>query len=245
MQASLPMAMAIALSPFAIIPAIVLLLTPRPRAAGGAFLLGWLLGVGIASGITVATALPASDATGPSAWVAWARLALGATLLVLGIVRWRGRSRAGASPAWLQGIQDATPRRALGLGLMLSLANPKVLLLAIAGGLAIGAAGDGWLHGLSRVLAFTLLASTSVAAPAGSRVTTSSVSSGLSSAFSAAWSTTGATATGAGGGAGAAAGASAGASAGLVACCPQPTRASAAAAARVRLSRWEVIACSL
>ena len=165
MQASLPMAMAIALSPFAIIPAIVLLLTPRPRAAGGAFLLGWLLGVGIASGITVATALPASDATGPSAWVAWARLALGATLLVLGIVRWRGRSRAGASPAWLQGIQDATPRRALGLGLMLSLANPKVLLLAIAGGLAIGAAGDGWLHGLSRVLAFTLLASTSVAAP--------------------------------------------------------------------------------
>ena len=165
MQASLPMAMAIALSPFAIIPAIVLLLTPRPRAAGGAFLLGWLLGVGIASGITVATALPASDATGPSAWVAWARLALGATLLVLGIVRWRGRSRAGASPAWLQGIQDATPWRALGLGLMLSLANPKVLLLAIAGGLAIGAAGDGWLHGLSRVLAFTLLASTSVAAP--------------------------------------------------------------------------------
>ncbi|MBP9535735.1 MAG: GAP family protein, partial [Pseudoxanthomonas sp.] len=132
------MAMAIALSPFAIIPAIVLLLTPRPRAAGGAFLLGWLLGVGIASGITVATALPASDATGPSAWVAWARLALGATLLVLGIVRWRGRSRAGASPAWLQGIQDATARRALGLGLMLSLANPKVLLLAIAGGLAIG-----------------------------------------------------------------------------------------------------------
>ena len=52
-----------------------------------------------------------------------------------------------------------------GAGADLSLANPKVLLLAIAGGLAIGAAGDGWLHGLSRVLAFTLLASTSVAAP--------------------------------------------------------------------------------
>ena len=44
MLVALPMAVAIALSPFAIIPAIVLLLTPRPREAAGAFLAGWVLG---------------------------------------------------------------------------------------------------------------------------------------------------------------------------------------------------------
>jgi len=159
------MAVAIALSPFAIIPAILLLLSPRPHAAGGAFLAGWLLGVGIAAGMALATALPASDAAGTPAWAAWVRLLLGGALLVLGIVRWLNRHRAGSSPAWLQGMQGATPQRAFVLGLALSIANPKVLLLAIAGGLAIGATGDDGLHDLAKVLGFTLLASSSVAAP--------------------------------------------------------------------------------
>ncbi len=50
-------------------------------------------------------------------------------------------------------------------GLALSIANPKVLLLAIAGGLAIGATGEGGLHDLAKISAFILLASTTVAAP--------------------------------------------------------------------------------
>lgn len=165
MLASLPMAVAIALSPFAIIPAILVLLTPRPRAAGGAFLIGWLLGVATASGLAVATALPGGDAADSPAWMPWLRLALGGALLAMGIVCWRGRARAGSAPAWLQGIQGATPPRAFVLGLALSIANPKVLLLALAGGLAIGTTGDGWLHGLAHVLGFTVLASISVAAP--------------------------------------------------------------------------------
>ena len=51
MLVALPMAVAIALSPFAIIPAIVLLLTPRPREAAGAFLAGWVLGVALVAGL--------------------------------------------------------------------------------------------------------------------------------------------------------------------------------------------------
>lgn len=165
MQSSLPMAVAIALSPFAIIPAIVLLLTPRPRAAAGAFLAGWMLGVALVTGVAVAAA-DLVDAYGASPrWVVWARIALGAALVVLGVLRWRRRDPAGTPPAWLQGVQSATPARAGVLGLTLSAANPKVLLLAIAGGIAIGTTASGLWHEVLGVLAFAAVSSLSVALP--------------------------------------------------------------------------------
>ena len=163
MIASLPVAVAIALSPFALIPAIVLLLTPRPRAAAGAFLAGWALGVGLVTALAVAAA-DLIDAYGASpAWVDRVRMLLGAALVVLGIVRWR--RRGGPAPAWLQGVKTATPRRALVLGLALSVANPKVLLLAVAGGIVIGASATGLVQEALGVFAFTAVASLGVALP--------------------------------------------------------------------------------
>ena len=47
MTSSIPLALAIAASPFAI----MLLLTPRPRATAGAFLGAWFLGVAAVAGI--------------------------------------------------------------------------------------------------------------------------------------------------------------------------------------------------
>ena len=165
MLASLPMAVAIALSPFAIIPAIVLLLTARPRAAAGAFLAGWALGVAVVTGVAVAAA-DLVEAYGASPrWVVWARVVLGAALVVLGVMRWRARDPGGQPPAWLQGVQSATPPRAFVLGLTLSAANPKVLLLAIAGGIAIGSGMTGLGQEVLAVLAFTAVSSLSVALP--------------------------------------------------------------------------------
>ncbi|MBN8224860.1 MAG: GAP family protein [Xanthomonadales bacterium] len=164
MLAALPMAVAIALSPFAIIPAIVLLLTPRPRAAASAFLAGWWLGVALVAGLAVAIVDASHGADAPARWRAWAGLLLGGALLVLGAMRWRARGR-GATPAWLQGVQSATPRHALLLGLTLSAANPKVLLLAVAGGVAIGAGDMGPLRQASGVFGFALASSLSVALP--------------------------------------------------------------------------------
>ena len=163
MLASLPMAVAIALSPFAIIPAIVLLLTPRPRPTAGAFLVGWVLGVALVVILAVAV-LDLRDAYAATPrWAAWARLLLGATFLVLAIVRW-GR-RGGPAPAWLQSVQTATPWHALGLGLTLSVANPKVMLLAVAGGGAIASAIPAHMQQALAVLAFTGVSSLGVALP--------------------------------------------------------------------------------
>ena len=164
MLVALPMAVAIALSPFAIIPAIVLLLTPRPREAAGAFLAGWVLGVVLVAGLAVVVVDAAHGAEAPARWRTWAGLSLGAGLMVLGVVRWWRRGR-GAPPAWLQGVQTATPRHALLLGLALSAANPKVLLLAIAGGVAIGAGDLPPMRQALEVLAFALVSSLSVALP--------------------------------------------------------------------------------
>jgi len=86
----------------------------------------------------------------------------GRHLLVLAIVRW-GR-RGGPAPAWLQSVQTATPWHALGLGLTLSVANPKVMLLAVAGGGAIASAIPAHMQALA-VLAFTGVSSLGVALP--------------------------------------------------------------------------------
>lgn len=165
MIAALPMALGIALSPFPVVPAILLLFTARPRATAGSFLLGWLLGVGTATGVAVLLAdLVAAVETTPT-WVSWARLVLGVLLVAYGVRQWFGRGGEAEPPGWMRTLQDATPRRALGLGLVLSLANPKILLLAVAGGLTVGAETVGPVAEVLAVLAFTAVASLTVAAP--------------------------------------------------------------------------------
>lgn len=165
MLGSLPMALALALSPFAVIPAIVLLLTPRPAAAGGAFFGGWATGVATLMALAVVAADLADAGGAPRVWVDWARLLLGVALVVAGLTRWRRRESNASTPPWLQQVQTATPRQALLLGITLSVVNPKVVLLALAGSVAIGSAAAGPLHKVLAVLVFTAVASISVALP--------------------------------------------------------------------------------
>src|SRR5690554_2560623 len=117
MIASLPMAIGIATTPFAIIPAIILLLTPRPRAAAGAFLAAWSLSVAVIAGIAVATADVADANDAPAAWSGWVRLGLGTALVALGIRKWLNRSPEAKPPGWLTAIESATPRKAFSVGL--------------------------------------------------------------------------------------------------------------------------------
>ena len=136
----LPIALAIAASPFPIIPAILLLFTARPRATGLAFLAGWFLGVLAATVAFVAVAAVVEVGDETPAWASWARLVLGLALVVLGLSRWRSRREQTESPAWMAALSDATPGPAVRLGLLLSAANPKIVLLAAAAGIAIGSA---------------------------------------------------------------------------------------------------------
>jgi threonine/homoserine/homoserine lactone efflux protein len=161
----LPIALGIAASPFPIIPAILLLFTPRARATSSSFLLGWVVGILVATGAFALLAEVLDTRDQPATWASWARIVLGAVLVVLGVRQWLGRRAKESTPQWMQSLADATPGAALRLGLVLSAANPKILLLAAAGGLAIGSS-DLAAGGVALAVAlFAVVASSTVAIP--------------------------------------------------------------------------------
>jgi len=160
-----PLAIAIAASPFTIIPAILLLFTPRARTTSLAFLAAWLvaLAVGATAFVLLASAIEGYEEV--PTWLSWTRIVLGAALIVLGIRQWLARRTPKPSPAWMQRIESATPRRAVRIAVVLAYANPKVLLLTAAAGLSIGAA-ELDAGGTAVALAvFTGVAAISVAVP--------------------------------------------------------------------------------
>jgi len=161
----LPLALAIALSPFPIIPAILLLFTARARANSVAFLGGWFLGIllGATAFVLLASVIELADE--PPTWASWTRLMLGLVLVGMGIKKWFGRSPDDASPAWMRSIDALEPAGAARLSLVLSLANPKVLLLAAAAGVAIGSFEAGTAESALSIVIFTVIAASTVAVP--------------------------------------------------------------------------------
>jgi threonine/homoserine/homoserine lactone efflux protein len=160
-----PLALAIAASPFPIIPAILLLFTARPRATGLSFLAGWSTGVLVATTVFVALAGIVSLGDQTPTWASWSRVVLGLLLVVLGLSRWRSRRERTETPGWMASLDAATPVSALRLGLLLSAANPKILILAAAAGVAIGSAGLPVADVVGAVVVVTVIGSLSVALP--------------------------------------------------------------------------------
>lgn len=157
--------LAVAASPFPIIPAILLLFTPPARATSLGFLAGWVLGIVVGTGLFIALATAIEKLDEPPTWASWTRMVLGVLLLVLGVLRWRNRRAQQEIPAWMQSIDSISPAKALRLGVLLSAANPKVLLLAGAAGLAIGSAQLNTAGIVLATTAFTVVASSTVALP--------------------------------------------------------------------------------
>ncbi len=161
----LPLALAIAASPFTIIPAILLLFSPRARTTSAVFLVGWLVAIAASTTAFAVLATVVDRFPETPTWVSWLRIVLGAALIVFGVLQWLGRKRPKPQPAWMRSISTATPGKALGLALVLALANPKILLLCVAGGLTIGAADLPAASVAAAIAAFTIVASLSVAIP--------------------------------------------------------------------------------
>ncbi len=169
---SLPLAAGIALSPIPIIAVVLMLTSQKARVNGPAFVLGWLIGLGIIGAIVLALAGPAgaSKSGSPASWVSWLKIALGVLLLLVAARQFRSRPRSGEQPhmpTWMASIDKATPLTALGLAAALSGANPKNLLLAVAGAAAIAQTGIPGGQQAIAYLVFALIASLGVATPVG------------------------------------------------------------------------------
>ena len=169
---SLPLAIGIAISPVPIIAVVLMLTTPRARVNGPAFMLGWLLGLGVIGAIVLAIADPAkaSNSGAPATWVSWLKIVLGILLLLVAVRQFRGRphdEEQAAMPKWMGAIDNFKPPAALGTGALLAGANPKNLLLAVGGAVAIAQTGIDGAQQAIAYLIFAVIATIGIGAPVG------------------------------------------------------------------------------
>ncbi len=161
----LPLALGVAISPIPIIAAILMLFSVRAGSTSSGFLIGWVLGIVVATGLFTALAGTASTGDEPPTWAGWTKIILGTLLLAVGVRQFRGRHAGHGTPKWMSAIDSLTFGKALGLGFLLSAVNPKNLLMAIAAGVAIGAAGLSTGGDIVAVAVFTVIAASTVAVP--------------------------------------------------------------------------------
>jgi len=167
---TLPLALGIAISPMAIIAAVLMLLSPKARATATGFLVGWLVGIVAATTVftLVGGLLPASEPGTPATIRGVIHLAVGVLLLVLAVRQWRRRPTAGEPaplPAWMRAIDSISWPAAAGFGFLLSGLSPKNLLLAAAAGVEIGAAALPMAETVAVVAIVVLLAGATVLIP--------------------------------------------------------------------------------
>ena len=161
----IPLALVVALSPLSIIPAVLVLHTPRPRSTGLAFLAGWLIGLAVLTAVFIEVSSLLGGLDKPPPWASWVRIIVGAALIVFGLYRWLTRKRSAHTPGWMQSVAKLTPARAALAAMALTIVNPKVLFICAAAGLAIGTAGLGSAHAWVAEACYVAVAASTVAIP--------------------------------------------------------------------------------
>jgi hypothetical protein len=168
-SSSLVLAVGVAISPIPVIGVVLMLTTPNARANGSAFLLGWLAGLGVVGGVTLAVSAGA-DAAGDSSsadWVYVVKLGLGSAAVATGIRQWRkstGPDADGETPGWMESADRFTVPRAAGLGAA-SAVNPKNLILVVGGVASIAEAGGAAGTQIAALAVFIGVASIGTVAP--------------------------------------------------------------------------------
>jgi Sap, sulfolipid-1-addressing protein len=162
----IPLALVVAISPLSIIPAVLVLQTPRPTPTGLTFLGGWLVGLAALTAVFMVS----SDALGdlrksPPAWASWLRIVLGVALIGYGIYEWLNRRRHTESPKWMRSFATLTPTRAGLTGLVLVVVRIEVLTMCALAGLAIGGSDIGMAANWILAIIFVAVAASTVAIP--------------------------------------------------------------------------------
>lgn len=167
---SLPAAVGVAISPLPIVAVVLMLVTRQGRVNGPAFVLGWLVGLGVVGAIvlSVAGGADASKSGQPADWVSWLKLVLGVLLLLVAAKQFRDRPRSASevvTPKWMGALDGFTPVKALGAGAALAAVNPKNLLLVVAGAAAIAETGISTGDQIVAFVVFAVIATIGVGAP--------------------------------------------------------------------------------
>ena len=166
----LPLAVGVLVSPLPIIAVILMLLSPRARSNGPAFLVGWIVGLSVVSAVVYAISDGANVSSNSSASDSTSvlKMVLGASLVLMGYRHWKNRPRDGASappPRWMAAIDRVTPVRAVALAVGLSAVNPKNLILTIGAATTVAQAGLSTGDAVVVLAVFVAVASLSILAP--------------------------------------------------------------------------------
>jgi hypothetical protein len=162
----IPLALVVALSPLTIIPAVLVLHSPSPRPTGLSFLVGWIVGLAVLTQLFVeVSSLLGGGLDKPPGWAAYVRIVAGAGLIAFGVYRWLTRKRAEHAPKWMSTFATITPGRAAVTAMVLTVANPKVLFMCVAAGLAIGTQGLGRAGAALGVVYYVAIAASTSALP--------------------------------------------------------------------------------
>jgi len=168
----LPLAIGIAISPLPIIAIILMLITPKARSNGLAFLGGWMLGLAVVGTTVVIVANTASIATssGPSRTVSIVKLVLGLLLLFVAWRQFKKRPKPGEEapmPKWMRALDGFTPTRSLAIGALLSGVNPKNLILNATAAAGIAATGLAGVQQAVVLIVLIVVGSLGIIAPVG------------------------------------------------------------------------------
>jgi threonine/homoserine/homoserine lactone efflux protein len=165
----LPVAVGVALSPIPIIAVILMLGTPKARANGPAFVVGWVLGLVVVSVIVLVVLGGSDNPNSSSADTSnGLKLALGVAFLFMALRQWRERPKHGETPKmpkWMEAIDKFTPGRSFLFGALLSAVNPKNLALTLAAAASIAQAGLSTGDNAIAVAVFVVIGSLTVAGP--------------------------------------------------------------------------------
>ena len=166
----LPLAVGVLVSPIPIIAVILMLFSPRARSNGPAFLVGWIVGLGVVSAIVYAISNGAdvSGSSGASDGTSVVKMVLGGVLVLMGFRHWRKRPAHGEAapmPKWMGALDSVTPVRALAIGVALSAVNPKNLILTVGAASTVAQNGVSTGGAVVVLAVFVVVASISIAAP--------------------------------------------------------------------------------
>jgi len=164
----LPIAVAIAANPPAVIAVVLMLASRESRQSATWFVLGWLAGLLVvgAGALLIGDAVGIED--GPSLLGASVRALMGVTLVGSALRKWLGGSPAGGAeemPAWLQTVKGLSPVRSFGSAALFAGLNPKTLALNIAGAIVISEAVAGRTDRSVTLVVFVIVSSLTLIAP--------------------------------------------------------------------------------
>ena len=163
----LPFAIGIAISPIPIVAVILILFSNRAKVNGPAFLAGWVLGLAVVGSVVyfVLDAANAGTDSTVSDTVSWGKVALGVLLLGLARRNWAKRPKPGEPvemPKWMATVETISPVKAFGLAVVLSVVNPKNLVLVLGAAAGLGQLDLSTGDAVVALVVFVVVASASI-----------------------------------------------------------------------------------